>query len=87
MVHTAVKPPWAAAREPEAMSSFCSWPGSRRVHVHVHQAGGDDLAGQVALDALLHGEVVAHLHDLAVADEDVGHFVQADLGVDHDGRS
>ena len=30
MVHTAVKPPWAAAREPEAMSSFCSWPGSRK---------------------------------------------------------
>ena len=52
------------------------------VHVHVHEAGGDDLAGEVALDALLHGEVVSHLHDLAVADEDVGHFVQADLGVD-----
>ena len=52
------------------------------VHVHVHEAGSDDLAGKIALDALLHGEVVSHLHDLAVADEDVGHFVQADLGVD-----
>ena len=30
MAHTAVNPPWAAARVPEAMSSFCSPPGSRK---------------------------------------------------------
>ena len=53
------------------------------VHVHVHEAGGDDLAGEVALDALLQGKALADLDDLAVADEDVGGFVQTDLRVDH----
>ncbi len=54
-----------------------------QMHMHVHQARDDDLAGQVALDALFHGEVLADLDDLAVADEDVGGFVQTDLRVDH----
>ena len=72
MAHTAVKPPWAAARVPLAMSSFCSIARLAQMHVHVHQAGDDDLAGQVALDALLQGKALAHLDDLAVADEDVG---------------
>ena len=58
-----------------------------QVHVHVHEARDDDLAGQVALDALLDGEAGAHLDDLAVADDDVGHLVKADLRVDTRARS
>ena len=54
-----------------------------QVHMHIHQARDHDLAGQVALDALLHGQVLANLYDLTVADEDVGGFVQTDLRVDH----
>ena len=57
--------------------------GLAQVHVHVDQARDDDLAGQVALDALLQGKALADLGDLAVADEDVGGFVQTDLRVDH----
>ncbi len=57
--------------------------GLAQMHVHVDQAGDDDLAAQVALDALFHSEVLADLDDLAVADEDVGGFVQTDLRVDH----
>ena len=53
--------------------------------MHVHEAGHDDLARQVALDALLHGQVLADLDDLPVAHEDVGRFVQTDLRVDHVG--
>ena len=69
MQHTAVKPPWAAARVPDAMSSL-------RIDIRI-------VAGKVALDALLHGEVLADLDDLPVAHEDVGRFVQTDLRVDH----
>ena len=54
-----------------------------QMHVHVNQARYDDLAGQVALDALLQGKTLADLDDLTVADEDVGGFVQTDLRVDH----
>ena len=54
-----------------------------QMHMHIHQARDDDLAGQVALDALLQGKALADLDDLAVADEDVGGFVQTDLRVDH----
>ena len=59
--------------------------GLAQMHVHVHQAGHHDLAGQVALDALLHGRSLAHLDDLPVAHQDVGRVVQADLRVDHMG--
>ena len=41
MVHTAVKPPWAAAAGGDVLPSA---PGRiAEVHVHVHEAGGDDL--------------------------------------------
>ena len=59
--------------------------GLAQVHVDVHEAGDDDLAAQVALDALLHRKVLADLDDLPVAHEDVGRFVQTDLRVDHVG--
>ena len=59
--------------------------GLAQMHVHVHQARNHDLAGKVALDALLHGQALAHLDDLAVADQDVGRFVQTHLRVDHTG--
>ena len=55
------------------------------MHVDVHEAGNDDLAAQVALDALLHRKVLADLDDIPVAHEDVGRFVQTDLRVDHMG--
>ena len=59
--------------------------GLAQMHVDVHEAGNDDLAAQVALDALLHRQVLADLDDIPVAHEDVGRFVQTDLRVDHMG--
>ncbi len=57
--------------------------GLAQVDMHVDQTRGDDLARQVALDALLDGKPLPHFDNLAIADHDVGHFVQADLRVDN----
>ena len=61
--------------------------GVAQVDVNVDEAGHEDLAGQVALDALGHLEIVSDLHDAAVADEDVADLVEIDLGIDDAGVS
>ena len=55
------------------------------MHVDVDEAGHEHLARKVALDALRHGEVMAHLDDVSVANEDLAHLVKTHLGVDDAG--
>ena len=55
-----------------------------QVHVHVHEARGDDLAAHVPyLHAVRGPESRARGRDLAVLDQQVGRAVQVPAGVDH----
>ena len=56
--------------------------GLAQVHVHIHQAGDEILAGKVADLGSLGGEVLADLGDLVAVDQDVNDTVKLDGRVD-----
>ena len=52
------------------------------MHVHIHQAGDEILAGKVADLGSLGGEVLADLGDLVTVDQDVDDTVKLDGRID-----
>jgi hypothetical protein len=77
IAQTAVKPPAAAARVPEADGLLVLEAGLAQVHVDVDEPRAHDLPGGVEdRGAVGHGQLAAHALDAAAADEHVLHGVR-----------